>query len=323
MTKNTAQSVRDRLLKLSKDRGEEFNFVLVRYGLERLLYRLAVSSHAAEFVLKGAMLFTVWSKYPHRATKDLDLHGSGSPELARLAGVFRQVCTTDVADDGLELDAMSVSAERIREDAEYEGVRITLTAKLGSAKLALQVDIGFGDAITPEPKVIDFPTLLPMPAPKLRMYPRETVVAEKLHAMVYLGLTNSRMKDFFDVWFLCREFVFQGPTLAVAVRRTFERRGTPIPEEIPVALSTMFSGDAAKQTQWKAFLKRSRVADATLRLVEVVDTIAPFLLPVLQAARGSSPPSVWPPRGPWIFDDRKGNAIMDELTAEAEKLKRG
>jgi hypothetical protein len=195
MTRNTAQSVRDRLLKLSKDRGEEFNFVLLRFGLERLLYRLALSRHAGEFVLKGAMLFTVWTKHPHRATKDLDLHGSGSPDLGRLAGVFRDVCTTVVDDDSLEFDAKSVSAERIKEDAEYEGVRITLTGKLGSAKLGLQVDVGFGDAITPEPKTIDFPTLLGFPAPRLRAYPRETVVAEKLQAMVYLALLRDVAPD--------------------------------------------------------------------------------------------------------------------------------
>ena len=190
MTKNVAHSVRDRLLKLSKERREEFNFVLVRYGLERLLYRLTMSPHADEFVLKGAMMFTVWSKHPHRATKDLDLLGSGSPSLERLADVFRNVCTAEVEDDGVVSDPGTVSADRIKEDAEYEGVRVTLAGKLGTARLNLQVDVGFGDAVTPEPEMIDFPTLEPGPAPRLRAYPREAVVAEKLHAMVNLGMAT-------------------------------------------------------------------------------------------------------------------------------------
>jgi predicted nucleotidyltransferase component of viral defense system len=203
--KNMAHSVRDRLLRLAKQRGEEFNFVLLRYGLERLIYRLSRSIHAGNFVLKGALLFTVWSKHPHRATKDLDLLGFGSSNLERVAEMFRTVCTTDVEDDGVRFDARSVAAKPIKEDAEYEGVRVTLEGHLGTAKLNIQVDVGFGDAVTPEPQIIEFPTLLPGPAPRVHAYPPEAVVAEKLHAMVNLGMTNSRMKDFFDIWFLSRE----------------------------------------------------------------------------------------------------------------------
>src|SRR6185436_4149218 len=169
------------LFRLSKQRGEDFNFVLVRYGLERLLYRLSQSNHAGEFVLKGAMLFTIWSKQPHRATKDLDLLGVGTPSLERLADVFRHICATAVEDDGVVFDPATVSADRIKDDTEYEGVRVTLAGKLGKAKLTLQVDVGFGDCVTPEPQLTDFPTLLPNPAPRLRVYPREAVVAEKLH----------------------------------------------------------------------------------------------------------------------------------------------
>jgi hypothetical protein len=182
-----------------------------------------------------------------------------------------------------------------------------MTAKLGSAKLQLQIDVGFGDAITPAPMATDFPTLLASPAPRLRIYPRESVVAEKLHAMVYLGLPNSRMKDFFDVWFLCREFPFEGMQLARAVKATFERRSTPIPDEVPLALSTTFTGDAAKQTQWTAFLKRSRVTAATLTLADIVETIGPFLLPVLDAARAGTTLSVWPPGGPWAAAGSKAS----------------
>ncbi len=300
MTKNVAHSVRDRLLKLSKERGEEFNFVLVRYGLERLLYRLTQSAHADNFVLKGAMLFTIWSKHPHRATKDLDLLGFGSPDLTRLADIFRAVCTKGVEDDGVVFDPKSVSAERIKEDAEYEGVRVLLTGKLGSAELRLQVDVGFGDAVTPQPMMIDFPTLLPGPAPTVRAYPREAVVAEKLHAMVLLGMTNSRMKDFFDLWFLSREFAFESKPLRGSIRATFEARGTPIPKTPPTALTEVFALDPTKQTQWKAFLSRSRVTEANITLPEVIGVIAPFLLPELErAATGSIINASWAPGGPW------------------------
>jgi hypothetical protein len=299
VTKNTAHSVRDRLLKLSKERGEDFNFLLVRYAIERLLHRITRTGHAGEFVLKGAMLFTIWSNLPHRATKDLDLLGFGAPDLERLADIFRKVCVTAVEDDGVSFDPTTVTAARIKEDAEYEGVRVMLTGKLGSAKLAVQVDVGFGDAVTPEPLATDFPTLLASPPIRIRAYPREAVVAEKLHAMVHLGLTNSRMKDFFDIWFLCREFSFDGPSLRDAVVATFERRATPIPIEPPVALTTTFALDAAKQMQWKAFLSRSKAMEANVTLSEVIEGIAPFLLPTLQNEVTGTMPTTWTPGGPW------------------------
>ena len=298
--KNVAHSVRDRLFKLAKARGEDFNFVLVRYALERLLYRLSKSSHAAEFILKGAMLFTVWSKHRHRATKDLDLLGSGTPDLGRLAEVFREVSALSVQDDGMIFDPASVQARRIKEDAEYEGVRITLEAKLGSARLGLQVDVGFGDSVTPPATTIAFPTLLPFSSPIIRAYARETVVAEKLHAMVDLGMANTRMKDFFDVWFLCREFEFQGQSLIGAIRATFERRQTPIPDGLPIALTEEFALNEVKATQWKAFLSRSRVVETALELPEVVDTIAIFLRPAMEAARGGGLWTMsWSPTSRW------------------------
>lgn len=300
-TKNVAHSVRDRLRKLANARGEEFNFVLLRYALERLLYRLGKSRHEPEFILKGAMLFTVWSKHPHRATKDLDLLGSGAPNLERLAAVFREVAALGVDDDGVGFDSTTVKAKRIKEDAEYEGVRVTLEGKVGSAKLSVQVDVGYGDSVVPAAVPVDFPTLLAFPAPTIRAYAKETVVAEKLHAMVSLGTANSRMKDFFDLWFLCREFEFRRQPLADAIRATFERRQTQIPAEVPVALTSRFALDRTKQTQWSAFLDRSRVTDKSLQLPQVVDTIAPFLLPAIKAADGKEPvPSTWLPKGPWI-----------------------
>ncbi|HVY32287.1 MAG TPA: nucleotidyl transferase AbiEii/AbiGii toxin family protein [Polyangiaceae bacterium] len=298
--KNLAHSVRDRLLKLAKARGEDFNFVLVRYALERLLYRLTKSAHGGEFILKGAMLFTIWSKHPHRATKDLDLLGAGSPDLDRLAQVFRDVCAASVEDDGVVFERRSVIARGIKEDAEYEGVRITLDGKLGSAQLAVQVDVGFGDLAVPSPMTIEFPTLLPFPGPVIRAYAKETVVAEKLHAMVDLGMANTRMKDFFDLWFLCREFAFDGAQLVAAIRSTFERRQTPIPAALPLALTNSFALDTTKGVQWSAFLARSRVVDTALSLLEVVNVVAAFLAPVLDAAAGKlSNTRSWKPGGPW------------------------
>ena len=298
--KNLAHSVRDRLLQLTKARRENFNFVLVRYALERLLYRLSKSAHGGAFVLKGAMLFTVWSKHPHRATKDLDLLGSGAPDLDHLAGVFRDVCSTSVDDDGVVFEPGSVKATRIKEDAEYEAVRVTLEGKLGSAKLAVQVDVGFGDSVVPPPTTIEFPTLLPFPGPVIRAYARETVVAEKLHAMVDLGMTNTRMKDFFDLWFLSREFEFEGPQLVAAIRSTFERRQTPVPVELPLALTETFALDATKGLQWSAFLARSGVIDTALSLPEVVDVVGSFLAPVLEAVTTKSANvGSWKPGGPW------------------------
>ena len=299
--KNVAHSVRDRPRKVATARGEEFNFVLLRYGLERLLYRLSKSRYEPEFILKGAMLFTVWSKHPHRATKDLDLLGSGAPDLERLAAVFREVATLRVDDDGVVFEPRTVKAKRIKEDAEYEGVRVTLEGKVGSAKLAVQVDVGFGDSVTPAPTAIDFPTLLAFPAPTVRIYAKETVVAEKLHAMVSLGMANSRMKDFFDIWFLCREFDFEGQRLVDAIRATFERRQTPIPTDAPVALTDAFALDTAKQAQWSAFVERSRLAEKAVRLSEVVGAIAPFLMPPMLAAVMPGATLIgWAPRGPWI-----------------------
>jgi predicted nucleotidyltransferase component of viral defense system len=298
--KNLAHSVRDRLLKLAKARGEDFNFVLVRYALERLLYRLSKSAHGGEFILKGAMLFTIWSKHPHRATKDLDLLGAGSPDLDRLAQVFRDVCAVSVENDGVIFEPRSVEARRIKEDAEYEGVRITLGGKLGSAQLAVQVDVGFGDSAVPPPTTIEFPTLLPFPGPVIRAYAKETVVAEKLHAMVDLGMANTRMKDFFDLWFLCREFEFDGAQLVAAIRSTFERRQTPVSAGLPLALTDTFSLDTTKGVQWSAFLARSHVVDTALSLLEVVNVVAAFLAPVLDAVAGKPANTrSWKPGGPW------------------------
>ena len=294
---NVAHSVRARLLTLSKERREEFQFVLTRYALERLLYRLSRSTHREGFVLKGAMMFAVWSGHPHRATKDLDLLGSGSPDLDRLAAVFREVVVVGVEDDGLVFDATSVVAVRIKEDADYEGVRVTLDAKLGTAKVGVQIDIGFGDAVTPSAVEVAYPSLLDLPRPSLRAYPRETVVAEKLQAMVHLGLLNSRMKDFFDVWSLAKNQSFNGAILSKAIAHTFECRNTPRDGDA-ACFSETFGNSPDKQRQWQAFAKRSlltgQIPDA---FVDVWRVVTPFLKPMLT---DSGVTICWPPGGPWV-----------------------
>ncbi len=291
--KNAAASVKQRLLKLSRRRGEDFNLLLVRYGIERLLYRLGRSQHASDFVLKGAMLFHLWTAAPH-------LLGQGAPELDRLQQVFRAVCAGAVEEDGLDFFPDSVAAERIKDDAEHEGVRVMLDARLGSARIRLQVDVGFGDATVPPPESADFPVLLDQPAPRLRVYRRETVVAEKLQALVDLGLANSRMKDFFDLRFLAATFDFAGAKLTSAIEATFARRSTAVPGDVPTGLTDTFAADANKQTQWRAFLRRTGLESEGLELGTVVAGLRGFLLPPLKALADGTPFELdWPAGGPW------------------------
>ena len=298
--KNMAASVRQRLLNRSKANHEDFNLVLLRYGMERLLYRIGASSYADDFVLKGAALFFLWEpNLRHRPTKDIDLLSSGSPDLDRLKDVFAELCTTPVPDDGLILDPKAITVSRIKEDMEYEGVRVKLKAALGKIPIALSVDVGFGDAVTPGPESASYPTLLEdSPAPSVQTYPRATVVAEKFQAMVDLGMVNTCLKDFFDVLFLSNNFPFDGQELVLAIQRTFERRRTPLPTRPPPALTLEFSSDAGKVKQWKAFLNKNKLDEDGLE--PVVETLHAFLWPVVEAARDDVPWLLfWPPEGPW------------------------
>lgn len=298
--RNPAASARDRLLTLAKKRGEDFQLVLTRYGLERLLYRLSLSPYRDRFILKGAMLFILWSDDPHRPTRDVDFLGSGDSSEVGLTDVFRDLCTMTVEEDGVTYDPKSIRVEAIRDDTEYGGMRVTLVGELAGARIPIQADIGFGDAVTPETIETTYPTLLDDPAPTLRTYPRETVVAEKYQAIVALGIANSRMKDFYDLWIISNGFEFEGRMLAEAVKNTFARRRTTLPVDTPSGLSSMFSGDGQKNTQWKAFLSKVSMADDVLPLAEVCAHLAGFLGPPTQAAReGNVIETTWPPGGPW------------------------
>jgi hypothetical protein len=298
--KNMAHSVRQRLLNHSRSSGDDFQLVLTRFAVERLLYRIGVSEQANDFVLKGAMLFAIWTGAMHRPTRDVDFLGFGETSEQRLAEVFQSFCEITAPDDALRYLSNSVSVEPIREDDAYGGKRVTLDVTLGQARIALQIDVGFGDIVTPAAETVEYPTLLEMAAPRLRAYPKETFVAEKLEAMVKLGLANSRMKDFYDLVVLSRQFAFDGPTLTAAVVATFGRRATTIPPETPVGLSPSFVADDSKRKQWTAFVKRGGFGDRELDLERVVDELSEFLLPVLDAAaRGTNWTTNWVGGGPW------------------------
>lgn len=296
---NMAASVRQRLLDLSRERQIDFNLMLTRYGLERFLYRLGRSEYRDRFILKGAMLFPVWGMPSYRQTRDIDLLGFGENDTETLVGTIRAVCLTDVEDDSIRFGPASVQAEDIRDQMEYGGVRVRINADLDGARIHVRVDIGFGDAVTPDAVFADFPTLLDLPAPHLRVYPRETVVAEKFQAMVQLGIANSRMKDFHDLWTIGRMFDFDGTTLASAIVKTFERRNTFIPSDTPLALTAEFAGDAQKLRQWHAFLNRAGLR-GDVRFAEAIAFILTFVMPPVRALTlGESFNKSWRPGGPW------------------------
>jgi hypothetical protein len=233
--------------------------------------------------LKGATLFAVWLGKPHRATKDLDLLGRGAPDVERLVAVFAEVVAFECPEDGLMFEVDDISGAPIRADATYTGVRVIVPAQLAGARIRIPVDVGLGDATVPTPPTVDVPSLLDLPSPRLRAYAPETVVAEKLEALVVLGLTTSRMKDLYDLDLLQRTFPFDDP-LVDAIRATFARRGTPLPTDLPVGLSDAFASDATKQTQWRAFLRKAAPSE-TPPLEDVVRSLRAWLWPLLTRAR--------------------------------------
>lgn len=259
MTKNRAASIRARLKNRSDTAKQDFNLTLTHYGLERLLYRLSVSVHAPNFLLKGALLFKLWYDVPQRPTRDADLLGFGPDDIDSVAAVFRDVCVIEV-DDGIAFEAGSVKTAEIRKEAGYGGVRVQLRATLDGAQLSLQIDIGFGDVVTPAPEAVNYPVLLDdLPAPKLRAYPKYTVVAEKFQALCALGMANSRMKDYFDLWMLLRDGDLDDAELVRAVQATFTRRRTALPDGVPAGLSDAFASDAGKLSQWRAYVSKNKL----------------------------------------------------------------
>lgn len=268
MSRNLAASIRNRLKQRADATQQEFNLTLTHYGLERLLYRLSISEHAPKFLLKGALLFALWYDHPHRPTRDADLLGFGSDDIDTVVSVFRDICSVAV-EDGIAFDTTSIRGAAIRKEAGYGGVRIDIMAMLDGARIALQVDIGFGDVVTPGPVAISYPVLLEgLPAPQLRAYPKYTVVAEKFHAICLLGMANTRMKDYFDLWVLLDDGELNASELQRAVNATFARRKMPMPTALPAGLSDAFATNAAKRLQWSAFLRKNG-----LKAIHLVDLV--------------------------------------------------
>jgi predicted nucleotidyltransferase component of viral defense system len=279
---NIGASIRARLLNLAKERNQPFELLLTRYTLERLLYRLSKSKHRENFVLKGAMLMRHWLDDPHRPTRDLDLLGIGDSDPELTLKIFREICAIKL-DDAVVFDIGALVVDQVREESGYSGLRLKTYAIVDGARIRVVIDIGYGDAIEPGLNDIELPVLLDQPAPTLRAYPYETVIAEKFQAMVALGLANSRLKDFYDIWILAQTYEFKDDRLAQAIAATFARRKTEIPTERPDGLTPAFAADPTKQQQWTAFVCEVVVNPGTL--VEVIEDVSAFLMPHAAAAR--------------------------------------
>ena len=299
--RDVAASRRERLAQRAKSRGDVFDLVLRQFFFERFLYRLSISPASDRFVLKGAMLFQLWADQPYRSTVDLDLLRKGARDPHALADDLQRVCSQPVdPDDGVRFDADSLAVEPIRAEEVYAGVRARFIARLGAARHRLQVDVGTGDAVWPAPKRVVYPVLLNDPAPHVLAYARETVIAEKVEAMVTLGITNSRIKDFFDIHYLAAHFDFDGPSLREAVRRTFRRRETPFPGGVPVALTEGFWSDDRRTAQLRAFARRARLAMDNVRPSDILPLLVSFLVPLLDSLTNASAfDGVWNAGGPW------------------------
>jgi len=292
-------SVRQRLLNKSRTQGRPFQELIQYFAMERFLYLLAKSPYSDRFVLKGALLLTAWRAPQSRPTMDIELAGRVDNQLDHIKEIVARVCEVDVEPDGIPFNRTSMYVSRINEDADYEGVRVQFHATLARARIPMQLDIGFGDVITPGPTDIEYPSLLDFPAPVLRAYPKETVVAEKLEALTALGLLNSRLKDFYDVALLSRMYPFEGERLVKAISATFRHRGTTIEPE-PIGLTKAYCDYPARAIQWRAFVRRSRFGEEAGELVRLVGEVRQFALPVLSTVAAGIPfKALWKPGGPW------------------------
>jgi hypothetical protein len=297
--KNIASSVRQRLLNKARETDRPFNELLQYFAMERFLYRLSKSPHTDNFVLKGALMLTVWKAPLSRPTIDIDLLGRTDNTIQAIAAVTKDICLQEVEPDGIAFDVNSIEGVQITEDADYEGIRVRFRGSLDTARFVMQLDIGFGDVVVPSPELMDYPTILDLPGPQLRGYGRESTIAEKFETMVKLGILNSRMKDFFDIWLMLRQFDFEGQRLAAAIEKTFSTRGASIQSE-PIALTNSFAEDTAKAAQWRGFIRKNRLTDVPQNFPEVITAIAAFLGPIAKTLAGSySFRGTWKAPGPW------------------------
>jgi hypothetical protein len=297
--RNIAASVHQRLLNKSKELARPFNDLLQFYAIERFLYRLSRSSYAEKFVLKGALMLMVWEVPAIRSTMDIDMLGKIKNSTDTIIAVVRDICLQEVEPDGIAFDPKSVRGQVITEEADYEGVRVQFRGSLDNARITIQLDVGFGDIVIPSPKLMAYPTILDLPAPQIRGYSKESTIAEKFEAMVRRGIMNSRMKDFWDIRSLSRQFDFDGKTLASAIAETFAARHTVIPFD-PVAFTEAFIQDKTKQSQWKAFLRKNRMVGDPGTFEEAVAAVSLFLKPILTGLVNDQPaPETWKAPGPW------------------------
>ena len=283
MTSNIAQSVRDKLVQIARTQNKDFNHILSRYAIERIMYRLSKSQYADRFVLKGAMLFTLWFGQSTRPTKDLDLLGYGKFDFESLRKIFQDICKLPVTDDGLIFDDLDIEIHEIREGELYHGLQTAICGKLGSARITVTIDVGIGDSVLPAPKLEKYPTLIDLPAPEIRVYPPETVIAEKFDAIVVLGMRNSRMKDYYDIWNLIGRLEFDGAVLSEAIIATFRQRGHQLPYIIPTGIKEEFAANPDKTTQWKGFLRRMGLSQDKNNFANVVLEINNFFAPLISA----------------------------------------
>ncbi|MEI6057108.1 MAG: nucleotidyl transferase AbiEii/AbiGii toxin family protein [Lentisphaerota bacterium] len=299
---NLAHSVFQRLFNKAKQNNEDFNLLLTRYGIERFLYRLSISDYKDSFILKGASLFLVWKGQNYRVTKDADLLGVGDLTPPKLSDMFKAICVINcTASDGVIYLPDSVKTQEIREDNVYGGVRITLLGMLYNARISLQIDIGFGDSVLPIPEIVEYPTILDLPHPKMRAYTMYTLIAEKLETMVQLGMANSRIKDFYDIWLLSKIYKFEGKILSLAIKNTFKCRRTLLPETLPFAFTSSFYEDTDKQKQWKAFIRKSKPELSVDDIASVISEISKFIMPVIiELKKDKFLEYVWQPEQGWL-----------------------
>jgi hypothetical protein len=290
---NVSASVRQRLLNRSKADNRSFNELLQYYAMERFLYRLSMSDYAQHYILKGALMLRAWKSPEFRPTMDIDMLGKTRNEKENITAHIRDILAVEIEPDGLTFDSDSIQTERITEDGDYEGIRVRFRGTLGTARINMQIDIGFGDIVYPGPEKAELPCMLDSPTPSLLCYSRESAIAEKFEAMLKLGQLNSRMKDFYDIWLLSRQFEFELSSLAEAVSLTFRQRGTKLNEPIDAFLSDFIS---LRQPMWAAFRKRLKQDHIPESFQEITTEIELFLEPVI---KGISDNITWKPSGPW------------------------
>jgi predicted nucleotidyltransferase component of viral defense system len=297
--RNIAASVHQQLLNKAKESSRPFNELLQYFAIERFIYRLSMSSHADKFILKGALMFSAWCGLASRPTMDIDLLGSIDNSLEVISAAIKDTCLMDVEADGISFNAETVEAIRITEDAEYEGVRVRVHGSLGNARVSIQIDIGFGDVIVPNANTVSYPTILDFPAPELKGYTMESTIAEKFQAMVKLGVLNSRMKDFYDIWVLSLTFDFKGEVLADAIEKTFEIRNTPATLDTAL-FNPSFGKDGDKNVQWQSFIRKTKLINAPESFGEVIGAVKLFLEPLAASiAERRAFSSNWTAPGPW------------------------